>query len=439
MAYKQYRLSDIAMVEISGVDKKYLEGESEVQLCNFVDVYRNWAITSNMTPKFMIATARPNEIQRFKLKRGQVALTKDSETRYDIGISTYIADDLDNVILGYHNALITPNPDKLSGKYLNALLHTDYAKKYFANNASGSGQRYALGVDALNSFPVYIPQLAEQERIGEIFSLIDRKIALNRQINDNLEAMAKQLYDYWFVQFDFPDENGKPYKSSGGKMVWNEKLKREIPESWSVSYWGELVRANRGISYNTQSISGGGVPMINLASFNINGTYKHSGLKTYNGTYTEDKVLHALDLVMCNTQQTAIDFSKDIIAKAFLIPDIFEGEIVSSHHITTLQTDQEELKPYLSYLTNTYHFHKYAAGCCSGTNIMGLNYDGLKQYPMEVPDLNTLKAFMSIVCDVERRKGKLLLETEQLMSLRDGILPMLLNGQVSVNYHLSDD
>ena len=248
--------------------------------------------------------------------------------------------------------------------------------------------------------------------------------------------MAKQLYDYWFVQFDFPDENGKPYKSSGGKMVWNEKLKREIPESWSVSYWGELVRANRGISYNTQSISGGGVPMINLASFNINGTYKHSGLKTYNGTYTEDKVLHALDLVMCNTQQTAIDFSKDIIAKAFLIPDIFEGEIVSSHHITTLQTDQEELKPYLSYLTNTYHFHKYAAGCCSGTNIMGLNYDGLKQYPMEVPDLNTLKAFMSIVYDVERRKGKLLLETEQLMSLRDEILPMLLNGQVSVNYHL---
>ena len=439
MAYKQYRLSEIAMVEISGVDKKYLEGESEVQLCNFVDVYRNWAITSNMAPKFMIATARPNEIQRFKLKRGQVALTKDSETRYDIGISTYIADDLDNVILGYHNALITPNPDKLSGKYLNALLHTDYAKKYFANNASGSGQRYALGVDALNSFPVYIPQLAEQERIGEIFSLIDRKIALNRQINDNLEAMAKQLYDYWFVQFDFPDENGKPYKSSGGKMVWNEKLKREIPESWSVSYWGELVRANRGISYNTQSISGGGVPMINLASFNINGTYKHSGLKTYNGTYTEDKVLHALDLVMCNTQQTAIDFSKDIIAKAFLIPDIFEGEIVSSHHITTLQTDQEELKPYLSYLTNTYHFHKYAAGCCSGTNIMGLNYDGLKQYPMEVPDLNTLKAFMSIVYDVERRKGKLLLETEQLMSLRDEILPMLLNGQVSVNYHLSDD
>ena len=176
--------------------------------------------------------------------------------------------------------------------------------------------------------------------------------------------------------------------------------------------------------------------MINLASFNTNGTYKHSGLKTYNGTYTEDKVLQPFDLVMCNTQQTAIDFSKDIIGKAFLVPDIFEGKIVSSHHITTLHTDKEELKPYLAYLTNTFHFHKYAAGCCSGTNIMGLNYDGLKQYPMEIPTSGILKSFMSIVIDAERRKSKLLLETEQLLSLRDEILPMLLNGQVSVNYHL---
>jgi len=335
-------------------------------------------------------------------------------------------------------ALIRCNEDLLDNNFCYYLISSDIVRQQISAAAQQTKIRHT-SPDKIKDCIVWIPELEEQRRIGRVLRDIDDKISLNRQINDNLEAMAKQLYDYWFVQFDFPDENGKPYKSSGGKMVWNEKLKREIPESWSVSYWGELVRANRGISYNTQSISGGGVPMINLASFNINGTYKHSGLKTYNGTYTEDKVLHALDLVMCNTQQTAIDFSKDIIAKAFLIPDIFEGEIVSSHHITTLQTDQEELKPYLSYLTNTYHFHKYAAGCCSGTNIMGLNYDGLKQYPMEVPDLNTLKAFMSIVYDVERRKGKLLLETEQLMSLRDEILPMLLNGQVSVNYHLSDD
>ena len=244
-----YKLGEIATVEISGVDKKIKDGEIPVKLCNFVDVYYKWAITSDLEQKFMEATARTNEIERFKLKRGQVALTKDSETRFDIGIATYIADDFDNVILGYHNALITPNPEKLSGKYLNALLHTDYARTYFANNASGSGQRYALSIDALNNFPVPLIPLAEQERIGDIFSSIDQKIALNRAINDNLEAMAKQLYDYWFVQFDFPNEEGKPYKSSGGKMVWNEKLKQEIPDGWSDSTLSEIC-----VMYQPQTI-----------------------------------------------------------------------------------------------------------------------------------------------------------------------------------------
>ena len=139
MKLTKYKLGDIANIEISGVDKKCIAGEFPVRLCNFVDVYRNWAITSEMAANFMEATARQTEINKFTIKKGQVVLTKDSETRDDIGISTYIADDFDDVVLGYHNALITPNPKLLNGKYLNALFHTDYAKRYFAFNASGSG------------------------------------------------------------------------------------------------------------------------------------------------------------------------------------------------------------------------------------------------------------------------------------------------------------
>ena len=199
MQMKKYKLGDIATVEISGVDKKITDGEKEIRLCNFVDVYYNWAITIAQHDSFMLATARPNEISKFQLKKGQVALTKDSETRDDIGISTYIADDFENVILGYHCALISPNKDILDGCYLNALLHTDYAKKYFACNASGSGQRYALSVEALNSFPVPIIPLHEQKQIGEIFSALDKKIELNRQINQNLEAMIADVMDYKFL------------------------------------------------------------------------------------------------------------------------------------------------------------------------------------------------------------------------------------------------
>ena len=233
MELKKYKLADIAKIEISGVDKKTIEGETPVRLCNFVDVYYNWAITKEKAKSFMAASAKQTEINKCSIGKGMVAITKDSETRDDIGVATYIADDFENVVLGYHCALITPNPAVVDGKYLNAFMHTRYIQKYFENNASGSGQRYTLSNDTIGNIPVLLPSVEEQHTIGKVLADIDRKIELNKQINDNLEAMAKQLYDYWFVQFDFPNEEGKPYKSSGGAMVWNDKLKREIPQGWS--------------------------------------------------------------------------------------------------------------------------------------------------------------------------------------------------------------
>ena len=219
MELKKYKLADIAKIEISGVDKKTVEGELPVRLCNFVDVYYNWAITKEKALNFMLASAKQNQIDKFSIGKGMVAITKDSETRDDIGIATYIADYFENVVLGYHCALIVPNPNLVDGKYLNAFMHTRYIQKYFENNASGSGQRYTLSNDTIDNIPVLLPSIEEQHTIGKVLADIDRKIELNKQINDNLEAMAKQLYDYWFVQFDFPNEEEKPYKSSGGAMV----------------------------------------------------------------------------------------------------------------------------------------------------------------------------------------------------------------------------
>ena len=157
-----------------------------ILLCNFVDVYHNWAITSEMADSFMEASANSSEIKKFSLKKGQVAFTKDSETRDDIGISTYIADDFDNVILGYHCALITPDETKLCGKYLNAFMHSAYIQRYFELNATGSGMRYTLSLDTLESMPILLPSLEEQRLIGEIFSSLDKKISINRAINQNL-------------------------------------------------------------------------------------------------------------------------------------------------------------------------------------------------------------------------------------------------------------
>ena len=423
-----YKLGEIATVEISGVDKKIKDGEIPVKLCNFVDVYYNWAITSDMEKEFMEATARPNEIERFKLKRGQVALTKDSETRFDIGIATYIADDFDNVILGYHNALITLNPKKLSGKYLNALLHTDYARTYFANNASGSGQRYALSVDALNNFPVPLIPLAEQERIGDIFSSIDQKIALNRAINDNLEAMAKQLYDYWFVQFDFPNEEGKPYKSSGGKMVWNEKLKRAIPDGW---YADNICRI--------ADILSGGTPSKQVDAYWQNGNIPFWGPTDYTGAIfqlttaehiTNEGLKHCASSLF--EEGVVVITARGSIGKIVVV-----GTPMAMNQSCYAFRSRNDEFEYLFFLTAQLIEHLKAKG--SGSVFKSIITADIENSILSIADETTITLFTSTIRPLMNAIKENTKQIELLTKQRDELLPLLMNGQVLVNYHLSDD
>lgn len=234
-------LSSVSRIEISNVNKKTKEGEKEVKLCNFTDVYYNWSINNSIRDGLMKSTANDNQIQRFSIKKGDVAITKDSETRDDIGVSTYIDLDDDDIVLGYHCALISPDETVLLGSYLNIILHSAYAQKYFEMNASGSGQRYTLTTEIIGGFPVPIIDINLQRKIGEVFDNIEKKIIINETICNTEERLAQTLYDYWFTQFDFPDEFGRPYKANGGKMVWNEEIKKEIPEGWEITTVGEIT------------------------------------------------------------------------------------------------------------------------------------------------------------------------------------------------------
>ena len=405
---EKQKLGDIATVEISGVDKKTKDGEQEIRLCNFVDIYYNWAITTAQHDGFMFATARPNEISKFQLKKGQVALTKDSETRDDIGVPTYIADDFDDVILGYHCALITPNKDILDGRYLNALLHTDYAKKYFACNASGSGQRYALSVEALNSFPVPMIPLRNQERIGEIFSALDKKIELNRRINQNLEAMAKQLYDYWFVQFDFPNEEGKPYKSSGGKMIWNDRLKREIPVSW-----------NNGTIKNFMKIFTGKKDVSKA----IPGKYKFFSCAPEPITSNEFIYDGYAVLVSGNGSYTGrVGFYKG------------KFDLYQRTYACVLDENQHDISFF--YYTLKYLFQPIFSGGRHGSSIPYIVLGDLADFNFAFNE-NVKNMFVNTVKSMFDEQLLRQCEIEELTKQRDELLPLLMNGQVSVNSDLS--
>ena len=173
--FKTHKLGDIAEILTSNVDKKITPNQKTVKLCNFVDVYHNWAITKDNYANFITATASDDEISKFSLKKGQVAFTKDSETRDDIGIPTYIAESFDDVVLGYHTALATPDESIVTGEYLNAFMHSNYIQKYFEYNATGSGMRYTLSQQTLHDIPILAPDLSTQKKIGALLTNIDRK------------------------------------------------------------------------------------------------------------------------------------------------------------------------------------------------------------------------------------------------------------------------
>lgn len=327
-------------------------------------------------------------------------------------------------------AIFKCNKDLIEPYFLALLFQTPYVHNFAARSCVSGSALPRIILKAFSELELQVPPLEIQRKIIDQIKPIDCKIAINRKINATLEKVAKKLYDYWFVQFDFPNAEGKPYKSSGGRMVYNKILKRNIPEGWTVRCLGDTFEHNRGISYNTQTITGEGIPMINLASFNVDGTYKPEGLKSYNGEYSNEKILKPYDLVMCNTQQTAIDYSKDIIGKAFLVPDLTDGDIVSSHHVTTIIPYNNDYKAFYCYLFNTVYFHKYAASCSSGTNIMGLDFSGITRYMSELPPEELLSKFSKFIIDIQRRKSIIIKENCKLASLRGLLLPLLMNGQI---------
>ena len=423
MKLKKYKLADIAKTEISGIDKKTIEGEKPVRLCNFVDVYYNWAITKDKAKRFMIASAKQSEIDRFSINKGMVAITKDSETKYDIGVATYIADNFDNVVLGYHCALITPNPTIVDGKYLNAFMHTQYIQKYFENNASGSGQRYTLSNDTISNIPVLLPSMEVQHTIGKLLADLDRKIELNRQINDNLEAMAKQLYDYWFVQFDFPNEEGKPYKSSGGAMVWNEKLKREIPQGWLCGTLLDIAEYTNGLAcQKNRPTDDRKLPVIKIKEM-------HDGLSA-------------------DTEWVKADIPDDV--------KVFDGDVLFSwsaslevmlwtygngglnQHIFKVTSKNGYPRSFYFYQLIHYIGVFKQMAEARKTTMGHITQDHLRQSTIALPpNVDIANKLEEKLCPIFDAIVKNSQEIMTLTKQRDELLPLLMNGQAMVIYHLS--
>ena len=297
-----------------------------------------------------------------------------------------------------------------------------------AENRIGSFPQITF--DLLSEYAFPVPSLSEQEKIANIIFSLDHKIELNKQINDNLEAMAKQLYDYWFVQFDFPNEDGKPYKSSGGAMVWNNKLKREIPVGWSVknlgqiatSYQQGLIRSNNQLS--TDSKYG----YLKMGDLDGKGQYTLQGLTRTNATNEEVDLysLHKGDFLI-NVRN-----SKEIVGKTCLIGYV-ERNTLYNHMLVRL--DFKDVSTfYMNLLFNSEFMYKALDGLKQGTTtVIALYQSDLYRLPILTPAPCVMEQFSKITDSILDQKEIISHEIAELTKQRDELLPLLMNGQAVVN------
>lgn len=273
-----------------------------------------------------------------------------------------------------------------------------------------------------------ITNKSKQKKIAAVLSVLDAKIDCNSRINAELEAMAKTLYDYWFVQFDFPDANGKPYKSSGGKMVHDAILNCEIPDGWNGCKLGSHISFRRGISYKSSDIQAAGIPFVNLNSFSLKGDFKPEGTKFFNGKYKAEALLSIGDLVIAITDVTR---NAEIIGKAFVLGDFFDQKPLMSCDVAAVSSKTFG-NFYLERLFNSQPYHLYIKHFASGTLVLHLDLNGVNWYKTVLPQPEILEKFESVCGTLLKQRDIALKENIQLQSLRDWLLPMLMNGQVTV-------
>lgn len=324
----------------------------------------------------------------------------------------------ESILLGKSSAYIAFDSD--INKFYYYYFQLKGIKKYFYEVATGSTIKN-LSLNSLQTMRVPVPSKAEYKNIVNVLERLDEKIALNNQINEELEAMAKTLYDYWFVQFDFPDENGKPYKSFGGKMVYNDQLKREIPEGWGVKCLGEIesnIITGKTPSRSTQENFGGNIPFITIGDIRGN-TFIYSSaesLSDFGANGQSNKYLPPYSLcVSCIASVGEIGFTTQLSQTNQQINSIIFNDV---NHM------------YFLYFALKLFFK--SSKTKTGNTFANMSKDDFSKILIIYPDSSVIKNYYEKVKSMFDKIKCLQLQNQELTQLRDWLLPMLMNGQVKV-------
>jgi len=298
------------------------------------------------------------------------------------------------------------------------------------NMAVGSVQRN-LYVSLLSELKILLPPLPEQKAIAKVLSDLDDKIELNNEMNKKLEEIGQALFKRWFIDFDFLDENGNPYRSSGGEMVYSKELGKEIPKGWKVGKLGDYVILVKGVSYKSEELSESENALVTLKSIDRGGNYNTDGLKEYVGKYKNEQILFSGDIVVAHTDLTQ---KADVLGKPAIIrEDSNHEKLIASLDLVIVRPKSEHIsRPFIYHLLKTNIFHNHAIGYANGTTVLHLNQRAIPDFQFVVPSFTVTQTFGEIINKITLKLQDNELQSEYLAELRDSLLPKLMSGEIRV-------
>ena len=425
----------LTVKNVVNINKSTLSSKENWSTLNYLDTGN---ITENQIDTLQIfqkGEKLPSRAKR-KVEKGTIIYSTVRPNQKHFGYFDTYSDDL---VVSTGFATLDIIDPRVNSKYLYYLLTQNSVISQLQSIGENSTSSYpSIRPEDIGNLSFMFPDIDIQNKIADILTSIDKKIQINNQINQELEAMAKTLYEYWFVQFDFPDQNGKPYKSSGGKMVYNPELKREIPEGWGVTTFSSWISDNKTGDWGKETSQGNytlEVDCIRGADINgLSGNGRTDMPTRFILEKNKNKLLTDFDIVIEISGGSPTQSTGRIVGISENVLNRFDLPLICSNFCKAVSLkEQETFYNFVYEWKNLYDNGVLFSWEGKTSGIKNLLFDSfVTNYHIAQPPIDLMEQFFDYASSVDRKIQLLLKQNQELTQLRDWLLPMLMNGQVKV-------
>lgn len=415
---KKYALSSLYDMS-SGISSTKEQAGHGSPFVSFSTVFNNYFLPDDL-PDLMDTSAKEQEI--YSIKKGDILITRTSETIDELAMSCVATKDYPGATFSGFTKRLRPKTQGIAYyKYMAFYLRSAWFRKAVTNNAFMT-LRASFNEDIFSFLNVYLPDYDVQVRIGDFLYSIEQKIDVNKRIGVELEDMAKTLYDYWFTQFDFPNEEGKPYRSSGGVMEWNQQLKREIPKGWVAKSISSLCDILSGYSFLS-------------ATYSDKGKYKLITIKNVQDTGINLDVDNHIECLPENIPEFCKlsygDILMSLTGNVGRVGIMYTKNCLLNQRVALIRPKQSYLSGYLYILFRSAQMRTLMENIATGTSQKNLSPvdTGKILIPYDEKIVDRFCDTINVIIDKITFCQK---ENHELTELRDWLLPMLMNGQATV-------